>query len=164
VSYKPDQRVLELGLELPDYDKRPYAGTAYGSMKAHHIAGGLLYLSGHVPEDPSGNVVHPGRVGLEVTVEQGYQAARQAGINALAGIRHALGSLNRVAGIVRTQCFVTAAPGFVDVNLVASGTTDLFRDVFGEDVGLGGRVTVGVMSIGHNHCFENLVTVEIAEH
>jgi hypothetical protein len=49
----------------------------------------------------------------------------------------------------------------VDVNLVANGATDLFRDVFGEQAGLGGRATIGVACLAHNHCFENWLTVEI---
>ena len=56
--------------------------------------------------------------------------------------------------------FVVAAPDFVDVNLVSSGATDLFRDVFGEEAGLGGRATIGVTSLAANHCFENWMTIE----
>jgi hypothetical protein len=63
---------------------------------------------------------------------------------------------------VRSLSFVVVAPGFVDVNLVANGAADLFRDVFGEQAGLGGRATIGVACLAHNHCFENWLTVEIA--
>jgi enamine deaminase RidA (YjgF/YER057c/UK114 family) len=156
-----EQRVRDLGLEIPDFSATPYYGPRYGSMKAHHRVGSLLFLSGHVPEYPDGSILHPGRLGDTLTVEQGYEAARLAGINCLAGIRHAVGSLDRVRGIVRSLCFVTCTPDFHDVHLVSSGATDLFRDVFGEERGLGGRATVGVTSLARNHCFEIWLTVEV---
>lgn len=157
-----EDRVRELGLEIPDYSDGSYYGPTYGSMKSHHITGNLLMLSGHVPEGNDREVLHPGRLGSEVTIEQGYAAARQTALNCLGGIRLALGSLDRVGSIVRSLCFVVAVPEFTDVNKVSSGSTDLFRDVFGEEAGLGGRATIGVTSLAANHCFENWLTVEIA--
>jgi enamine deaminase RidA (YjgF/YER057c/UK114 family) len=156
-----ERRVAELGLDIPDYSSTPYYGPNYGSMKAHHQVGSLLLLSGHVPEGPDGSILHPGRIPTEVSIEQGYEAARLAGVNCLAGIRYALGKLNRVAGIVRSLCFVVCTPDFYDVHRVSSGATDLFRDVFGEEHGLGGRATIGVTSLARNHCFEIWLTVEV---
>jgi enamine deaminase RidA (YjgF/YER057c/UK114 family) len=156
-----EARVAALGLDIPDCTKVPYLGLKYGSMKSHHRTGDLLFLSGHVPDQADDTPLHPGRVGAEVTVEQGYAAARLTAINGLATIRLALGSLNRVKALVRSRNFVVVAPGFVDVNLVANGATDLFRDLFGEEAGLGGRATIGVACLAHNHCFENWLTVEI---
>ena len=155
-----EARVRSLGLAIPDH---AYYGANYGSMKAHHVVDTLLFLGGHVPELPDGRALHPGRVGAEVTVEEGYAAARQTGLNCLAGIRAALGSLNRVRGIVRTLCFVAIAPDFTDVHRVSSGCTDLFRDVFGPEAGLGGRATIGVVRLANDHCFENWLTVEIGD-
>lgn len=156
-----ERRVGELGLELPDFSVTPYYGPRYGSMKAHHQVGSLLFLSGHVPEYPDGTILHPGRLGEDLTVEQGYEAARLTAVNCLAGIRYALGDLNRVAGIVRSLNFVACTPDFHDVHLVSSGATDLFVEVFGEEVGLGGRATIGVTSLARGHCFENWLTVEV---
>jgi enamine deaminase RidA (YjgF/YER057c/UK114 family) len=158
-----ESRIAELGLDVPDYSVTPYYGPSYGSMKAHHRSGSLLFLSGHVPEYPDGTILHPGRVGAEVSVEEAYAAARLTAVNCLAGIRFALGDLNRVSGIVRSLNFVVCTPEFHDVHLVSSGATDLFRDVFGEEAGLGGRATIGVMSLARNHCFENWLTVEVRE-
>jgi enamine deaminase RidA (YjgF/YER057c/UK114 family) len=158
-----EARVRELGLEIPDYSATPYYGPSYGTMKAHHQIGALLFLSGHVPEYPDGTILHPGRIPTEVTIEQGYEAARLTAINCLAGIRHALGTLDRVASIVRSLNFVVCTPDFHEVHLVSSGATDLFRDVFGEDAGLGGRATIGVTVLARNHCFENWLTVEARE-
>ena len=156
-----EDRVKELGLGIPDFDKTPYYGPSYGSMKAHHLVGSVLLLSGHVAELPDGTILHPGRLGRDVTIEQGYEAARFTALNCLAGIRYALGTLNQVKSLVRSLNFVVCEPDFYDIHKVSSGATDLFRDVFGEEAGLGGRATIGVTSLAGNHCFENWLTVEV---
>jgi enamine deaminase RidA (YjgF/YER057c/UK114 family) len=157
---KVEERLRQLGIELPDFGPHTYYGANYGKMKPFHRVGNLLVLSGHVPDLPDGTQMFPGRVGAEVTVEQGYAAARQTGINCLAGIKQAIGDLDRVAALVRTLNFVVCAPGFTDPNLVSSGLTDLFAEVFGEDRGIGCRATIGVMSLAKNHCFETWMDVE----
>lgn len=158
-----EDRAKELELEIPDFSVTPYYGLDYGTMKAHHQVGNLLFLSGHIPEYSDGSLLHPGRLGVEVTVEQGYEAARLTALNCLAGIRFAVGSLDRVRSLVRSLNFVVCTPGFTDVNLVSSGATDLFRDVFGEEAGLGGRATIGVTSLARNNCFENWLIVEVTK-
>ncbi|MHC5560824.1 RidA family protein [Kocuria sp. U4B] len=159
-----EDRVRELGLEIPDFAKEGYYGAdTYGSMKPHHIVGNVLYLSGHTPDRADGTVRFPGRLGENLTVEQGYEAARLTALNCLGGIRYALGSLDRVKGMVRSLCFVTSTPDFTDVHKVSSGATDLFVEVFGPEVGLGGRATIGVTSLAGGSCFENWVTVEIRD-
>ncbi|MFI1830838.1 RidA family protein [Streptomyces sp. NPDC020412] len=157
----PETRVRELGLVIPDFSARPYYGAEYGSMKPHHISGNLLFLGGHTADDADGNVRHPGRLGADVTVDEGYEAARLTALNCLGGIRYALGSLNRVSSLVRSLCFVVSTPEFEDVHKVSSGATDLFCEVFGPEAGLGGRATIGVMSLARRSCFENWLTVEI---
>ncbi len=156
-----DQRIEELGLAVQDFTVVPYTGLKYGALKPHHLAGTLLFLSGHMPERPDGSVVHPGTLGRDLTIEQGYEAARVAGINALGGIRYALGTLDRVVAVVRSLNFVVCTPEFHDIHLVADGTTDLLRDVFGDDAGVGGRATVGVTSLARRHCFETWLTLEV---
>jgi enamine deaminase RidA (YjgF/YER057c/UK114 family) len=130
-------------------------------MKSHHQTGNLLFLSGHIPEYPDGSLLHPGRLGEDITIEQGYEAARLTALNCLAGIRLALGTLNRVRSLVRSLNFVVCTPTFTDVHKVSSGATDLFVEVFGEEAGLGGRATIGVMTLARNNCFENWLTVEV---
>ncbi|MBN9611933.1 MAG: RidA family protein [Actinobacteria bacterium] len=165
VSVSYEARVAELGLEIPDYSNGGYHGTYYGSMKAFHKTGNLLFLSGHVADivGHNGQPTHAGKLGADVTVEQGYAEARQTALNCLGTMRLALGSLDRVKCLVNSLNFVVAAPDFVDVNLVSSGATDLFRDVFGEENGLGGRATIGVTSLAANHCFENWMTIETVD-
>jgi enamine deaminase RidA (YjgF/YER057c/UK114 family) len=156
-----EERVRELGLDVPDYSTTPYYGPAYGSMKSHHQVDRVLTLSGHIPEYPDGTLLHPGRLGQNVTIEQGYEAARLSAINCLAGIRQALGDLNRVQNIVRSLHFVVCTPDFYDVHKVSSGATDVLRDVFGEEHGLGGRATIGVMALARNNCHEIWLDVEV---
>jgi len=120
-----EARVAALALEIPDFAATGYYGRDYGSMKPHHITGRLLFLSGHVAQ--RGGKVFSGRLGADLSVEAGYAAARLTGLNVLAGIRHAVGSLDRVSSIVRTLNFVVCAPDCTEVNRVSSGMTDLLR-------------------------------------
>jgi hypothetical protein len=105
-----DKRVKKLGLELPDYAKTPYYGPSYGSMKAHHQVGSMLFLGGHLPEYLDNSILHPGHLGAGVSIAEGYEAARLAGLNALGGIKYALGSLDKVVGIIRSLNFVACTP------------------------------------------------------
>lgn len=155
-----EHRLAELGIELPDMGAGSYAGHDYGRMKPHHIVGNVLFLSGHVPTR-NGAIVHPGRVGGAVTAEQGYEAARQTGINMIAGMKHALGDLDRVKGMIRCLCFVACEPDFTDVHKVSSGASDVLVEVFGEEAGTGGRATIGVQSLCDAMCFETWSEVEI---
>jgi enamine deaminase RidA (YjgF/YER057c/UK114 family) len=154
-----EQRIQDLKITLPDFGEVGYYGESYGKMKAHHRVGNLLFLSGHVPER-NGTILHPGRLGDTLTIEQGYEAARLVGINCLAGLKHAVGDLDRVVSIVRSLCFVVCTPQFHDVHKVSSGATDLFAEVLG-DRGIGGRATIGVTSLARNHCFELWLTAEV---
>ena len=157
---KVEGKLEALGISLPDFSRDGYYGTSYGSMKAQHQTGNILFLSGHLPEK-GGKLIHPGVLGKDVTTEQGYEAARVTGINCLAGIKYAIGDLDNVVSIIRSLNFVVCTPDFLEVNKVSSGATDLFVDVFGEDKGLGGRATIGVTSLSSGHCFENWLTVEV---
>lgn len=158
----PERMALEMGLDIPDFDVMGYYGADYGTMKPFHRVGSLLFLSGHVAQIGSA-ITHKGRLGADLTTEQGYAAARQTGVNVLGGIRQAVGSLDRVKGIVRTLNFVVCTPDFEDVHRVSSGLSDLFVEVFGREKGLGGRATIGVMALAGGVCFETWATVEIAD-
>jgi len=155
-----EQRVAELGLDVPDFIRDGYYGASYGSMKPFHIAGNLLFLSGHVPQRGA-EVMFPGRLGANLTVAQGREAARLTGINVIAGIRQAVGDLDRVKSIVRSLNFVVCTPEFTEVHQVSSGLSDLLMEVFGADRGIGGRATIGVMALAGGNCFESWVTVEL---
>ena len=83
-------------------------------------------------------------------------------MNCLGGIKYALGDLDRVVAIVRSLNFVVCTLDLELVHKVANGATDLLAAVFGEERGIGGRVTIGVVSLAHHACFENWLTVEFA--
>ena len=156
-----EAKLERLGIVLPDYARTPFAGMAYGRMKPFHILGKVLTLAGHVPE-VDGMVMYAGRLGDTLTTEQGYQAARLAGINLLAGIKQALGNFERVAGVIRTLNYVVCTPDYYDVHKVANGVTDLLAEVYGDIEGIGCRATLGVQSLTRSHCFETVAEIEIA--
>lgn len=156
----PERIALDMGLDIPDFAANGYYGSDYGTMKPFHLMGNLLFLSGHVGQKADGTVLS-GRLGEDLTTQQGYAAARLTGENLLGGIRHAVGSLDRVKCIVRTLNFVVCTPDFKEVHLVSSGLSDLLVDVFGREIGLGGRATIGVMALAEGNCFETWATVEI---
>jgi enamine deaminase RidA (YjgF/YER057c/UK114 family) len=156
-----EAKLRELGIKLPDYTRKPFAGMAYGRMKPFHVVGKVLTLAGHVPE-VDGEVMYAGRLGDTLTTEQGYHAARLAGVNLLAGIKEALGDLDRVAGVIRTLNYVVCTPDYHDVHKVANGVTDLLAEVYGDIKGIGCRATLGIQSLTRNHCFETVAELEIA--
>lgn len=157
----PESRLSALGLVLPDFSTEGYYGTGFGPMKPHHIIGNVLHLSGHVPIH-DGAMLHPGRLGREVTTAQGYEAARLTGLNAIAGMKHALSDLARVRAIVKCLCFVACEPDFTDVHKVSTGLSDILVEVFGPESGTACRATIGVQSLADGLCFETWMEVEIA--
>ncbi|MDB3945274.1 RidA family protein [Gammaproteobacteria bacterium] len=153
-------RVKELGLEVPDYGPSTYWGATYGKMRPFHIKDKVLYLSGQVPMW-KGEVFNPGRLGATVNFEEGREAARITGLNCLAGVRQALGSLDHVKALIRSLNFVVCEPDYYNVHEVSSGMTDLFAEVWGDEIGIGCRATIGVQSLAGNNCFETWTEFEI---
>ncbi len=137
-----DARIIELGLVLPP---PPKPGGNYVPWR---IGGGLLFLSGVGPRLPDGTSM-TGKVGSALTVEQAYVTARQCGLNLLANMQAALGSLDRVDTILKVLGMVNAEPGFADHPKVINGCTDLFVEVFGEN-GRPARSAVGMGSLPGN--------------
>jgi enamine deaminase RidA (YjgF/YER057c/UK114 family) len=119
--------------------------------------GNLLYLSGST----SLGLKPFGKVGKEVTVDQGYQAARQAGLLLLANARAALGSLDRVKRVVKVLGMVNSAEGFGDQPAVVNGFSDLMVQVFGETIGKHARSSVGVAALPGNAPIEVEVIFEV---
>lgn len=158
----PEHLALHMGLDIPDFGRIGYYGADYGTMKPFHRVGSLLFLSGHVAQIGA-EITHKGRLGATLTTTQGYAAARRTGLNVLGGIRQAVGSLDRVKGVVRSLNFVVCTPEYEEVHKVSSGLSDLFVEVFGRERGLGGRATIGVQALANGVCFETWVTVEIED-
>lgn len=155
-----ERKLTRMGIQVPAFGRASYYGASYGKMKPYHRTGKLVFLSGHIPEK-DGQIIHPGRLGQSLTIEQGYEAARLTGVNCLAGLKQAVGNLDKVVAIVRTLNFVVCTPEFYDVHKVSSGLTDLLAEVFGSETGIGGRATIGVMSLARNACFETWLTAEV---
>jgi enamine deaminase RidA (YjgF/YER057c/UK114 family) len=147
-----DARLAERNITLPT---TPTASANYvGAVQV----GNLLFVSGHT----SGPQWTPkGKVGKDVTVEQGYQAARQAGLFALATVRAALGSLDRVKRIVKVVGMVNSAESFSEQPKVVNGFSDLMVDVFGEAIGKHARSAVGVAELPLNSPVEVELIVEV---
>ncbi len=107
--------------------------------------GNLLFVSSHGPGLSYRN--RPGKVGKDLTLEQGYQVARVVGLNLLATTRAALGSLDKVKRVVKVLGMVNVAPGFTDIPKVINGCSDLFVEVFGEANGKHARTAVGMAEL-----------------
>ena len=105
--------------------------------------GGLLYVSGHGPA-PAEGVKDVGKLGAELTTEEGYLSARQTGLAILATVRVALGSLDRVERVLKIIGMVNSTPDFGEHPKVINGCSDLFVEVFGEERGRGVRSAVGL--------------------
>lgn len=131
-----EDRLAELGIELPP---TPAPVASYVPVR---LAPGLAFVSGQVPFD-GGTLLFPGHVGAEVTLEEARQGARRCALQALSAVRDALGSLDRVTGIVKVDVFVASAPGFTDQPKVANGASDVFVELLGDE-GKHARVAVGV--------------------
>ena len=152
-----EAKLKTLGIELPLPWKVPPGMNFVTASRA----GSLLYLSGHGPSRPDGSFV-AGRLGADMTVDQGYQAARLTGLNLLASIRQAAGSLDRVRAIVKVLGMVACTDEFHDMPRVINGASDLFVSVFGE-AGRHARSAVGMRSLPMNIPVEIEMIVELTE-
>ena len=109
--------------------------------------GDLVYVSGQVPFDAQGRISFRGRVGDDLDLEQGYQAARCCGLNCLAQLQAAVGDLERVRQIVRVGGFVQCTADFTGHPKVINGVSDLLVEVFGDKIGTHARAAVGVYAL-----------------
>lgn len=152
----PDTRIQELHLTLPPAPK-PVA--VYKTAVRH---GNLLYVSGHGPLKADKTLI-TGRVGQDMTLDQGKEAARQVGLAILATLKDTLGSLNKVKRLVKTFGMVNCTDDFLDQPKVINGFSELMRDVFGEDAGVGARSAVGHNSLPGNITVEIECIFEVAD-
>ena len=142
-----EARLKELGIVLPSL------GTPVANYLPYRQAGNILYLAGQGPRDDSGKQL-TGKLGKDISVEEGYRRARLVGLGLLAAMRDALGTLDRVDYIVKLLGMVNAVPDFNDSPKVINGCSDLFVEVFG-DAGRHARSAVG------NVMLPNQISVEI---
>lgn len=146
-SNSVDNRLAELGIELP-----PVAAPV-ANYVAYQVAGNLVYIAGQIPF-LNGELMYPGKVPTDVSVEQAKAAARQCGINMLAALKAACDDdLDRVKQCVRVQGFVSSEDDFTAQPSVVNGTSDLMVEVFG-DAGRHTRLALGANTLPLDSCVE----------
>jgi enamine deaminase RidA (YjgF/YER057c/UK114 family) len=143
----PDARIEELNLELPPPPQ------VLGLYKPIIQVGDLVYLSGHGPVQSDGYLL-TGRLGADMDVESGQQAARLVGLAMLATLRNYLGTLDRVSRLVKLFGMVRCTENFDAQPAVINGCSTLMRDVFGDDAGVGARSAIGVNALPGNMAVE----------
>jgi len=144
------ERLTKLGITLPE-PIRPVANYV-----RHVQTGNLLFISGTGPT----NAAPTGKVGTDLTVDQGYAAAREVGLQIIATVRDALGDLDRVTRVVKVLGMVNCAPGFGDQPAVINGCSDLLVEVFG-DAGRHTRSAVGFVALPNQIAVEIEATFEV---
>ena len=136
-----EARLKEKNITLPQ-PSTPIANYV-GAVRA----GTLLFVSGHGPLRTDGQPSARGKVGRDLTVEQGAQVAREVGLSLLATVRASLGSLDKVKRVVKVLGMVNSADGFSDQPRVINGFSDLMVEVFGEAIGKHARSAVGMAEL-----------------
>ena len=147
-------RLAQLGIELPP------APTPVASYVSTVVAGGFVYVSGQVAF-VDGELLHPGKLGHAVQVEQGQEGARRCALQAVSALQAELGDLDRVRRIVKVTVYVASGDGFGEQPAVANGASDLLVEVFGE-AGKHAREAVGVAELPLGASVEVSLIAEIA--
>ncbi len=157
---KIEQRLADLGLALPPQVKPP-PGVIL-PFQFVRIVGNRAYISGHSAQNPDGSIAGPlGKLGRELTVEQGYAAARLTALSILASLKRTIGDLERVASWARVFGMVNSAPGFNKQPSVINGFSDLILELYGPDVGGHARSAVGMAELPFDVPVEVEAEVEI---
>ena len=152
-NYDPESKLKELGIEL----------STPSSPVANYVnsvrSGNLLFISGKGPLKNDGNYIK-GKLGYDLTIEQGYEAARITAINLISTVKASVGDLKKVKRVLKVTGMVNAAPNFTDHPKVVNGCSDLIVEVFG-DRGKHARSAVGMVSLPSNIAVEIEVVVEV---
>ncbi len=154
-AQSPEAQLKKLGIELPSPSK-PVANYV-----KYVKTGNLIFLAGHGPCGPEAEK-YRGKVGKDLSIEQGYQAARLTGICLLSTLKDAVGDLSKVKRIVKVLGMVSSDPEFYDQPKVVNGCSDLMTEVFGEK-GKHARAAVGMAALPNNIPIEIEIIVEVEE-
>lgn len=136
----PQEKLESLGLELPPAPKPA------GVYKPVVVVGNLAYVSGHGPLQPNKTLM-TGRLGLNLDIEVGYEAAKLAGLGILMTMQNHFGSINKIKRVIKLLGLVQCVDGFPDSPAVINGCSELLRDIFGEENGVGARSAIGTNSL-----------------
>jgi enamine deaminase RidA (YjgF/YER057c/UK114 family) len=157
-----EARLHELGLTLPEPLKPPPGMLL--PFAPVRMRGTRAFVSGHVPQNPDGTTAGPlGKVGADVTLEQGYAAARLTALAILGSLQRTLGDLDRVTAWLRVFGMVNAASGFTQTPSVINGFSDLILELYGPEVGAHARSAIGVAELPLGIPVEIEAEVEISE-
>jgi enamine deaminase RidA (YjgF/YER057c/UK114 family) len=154
-NFDPETRLKELGITLPEPPK-PVANYVNGVR-----TGNLIFLAGKGPRRADGSEI-TGKLGADVTIEEGYEGARLTAINQLAVLKDMLGDLKKVKRIVKVLGMVNSDPSFVEQPKVINGFSDLMVAVFG-DRGRHARAAVGMASLPRGQAVEIEMIVEVED-
>ncbi|OIQ35949.1 MAG: hypothetical protein BM563_11740 [Bacteroidetes bacterium MedPE-SWsnd-G1] len=135
---KPSEKIKELGLKFP-----PPPQPA-GVYKPILVVDNFLYISGHAPVNFDGSLMQ-GRLGHNLTIEQGYEAARQVGLTMVSAILTHFGDIDRVKRVVKVLGMVNCTPDFINHPSVMNGYSELLAEIWGKENGIGVRSAVGMM-------------------
>ena len=124
------------------------------------VVQGLAYVSGHGPVCADGSLIR-GRVGSDLTLEQGHAAARQVGLAILATLRSQFGTLDAVKRVIKVLGMVNSAPDFLDHPKVINGCSELFAEIWGPENGIGARSAIGMGPLPGNIPVEIEVIFEL---
>jgi enamine deaminase RidA (YjgF/YER057c/UK114 family) len=144
----PEARLKELNLTLPP------PGRPMARYKMAVRIGTVLYISGHGPARLNERTPVTGKVGADLTIEQGKESARAVGLAILSTVRDQVGSLDKVVRLVKTLGMVNCTPDFKEQPQVINGFSELMADVFGEEAGVGARSAVGMAALPSNIAVE----------
>jgi enamine deaminase RidA (YjgF/YER057c/UK114 family) len=143
---KVEAKLEELGLVLPPATKPPPGVRLPFSFA--RVEGNRVYVSGHGPQAPDGSFATPlGKVGAEVSLEEGYHAARLTGLSILGTLKRELGDLDRITAWLRIFGMVNSAAGFIEQPAVINGFSDLILELYGAEVGNHPRSAVGLAEL-----------------
>jgi enamine deaminase RidA (YjgF/YER057c/UK114 family) len=143
---KIEARLQQLGLVLPAPVVVP-AGVRLPFAMVR-VRGDRAFVAGHAPLNPDGSIARPlGKLGRELDVEQGYQAARLTALSILASLKHELGDLDRIRAWLRVFGMVASADGFTQQPAVINGFSDLILELYGPDAGRHARSAVGMAEL-----------------
>jgi enamine deaminase RidA (YjgF/YER057c/UK114 family) len=157
---KVEKTLERLGLDVQSLEDLYRTNPSGAHYISHYPVQNLLYLAGSTPRK-NGQPHLTGVLGKDLTVAQGYEAARYAALTTLAAIKYALGDLDRVQQVVHLLGFVNSAPGFSDQPRVINGAADLLVELYGER-GKPTRAAIGCQGLGGNASVEIIATVLFA--
>ena len=141
-----EAKLEKLGLTLPEPPKIPSeVQISFAWVRVHD---GRAYVAGHGPQNPDGSIAEPlGKLGEELSAEEGYQAARLTALSILGSLKRELGDLDRVAAWLMVYGLVNAAPDFTLTTNVINGFSDLIVELYGPEAGTHARIAPGIATL-----------------